>query len=379
MDSPALTNALARSRALDVANAESKATQKIAAAQRALDNKLAALVPWMGEAAPLQALIVPSTGEAQHHSKERDRLQVGRDAIEATLRAKQVDAARAKVAAEAALRDGDLVSAEQLRLQRQRRDELWHRFRTGATSLSADGERYETEVVAADDLADRRYAKAQSVEQAQMKADVAQALIAEVQTLEEQRAASEAAIDRLAEEWHGRMTALGLAGLSPDGFPEWARKREAALQAADALGEAVTEREGLLERVAGLHTELRARLTEVGENVPDSLSLASLIDCAATLEKRQSERLGEANAQRIAHVAALRALPTLEEKAAAAQRAKQEWLAFWAERVAVAGLPADIGSEAANTALMLFETIGKDCEEIVKLRNDRIAPMQQAE
>lgn len=387
---PALNAALAEARALAVGETLPKARQKVQEADRKLTQELTGLRPWVGDAAALQGLILPTTGEAQVVSKAVSDLAGQLAALAPSLRAKELDAVQAKAVAEAALQQGDLVTPEALGTGRQQRDELWQSLRADVETGTLTGndasralwaskaEMYAGRVSAADGLADRRYARAAKNEEAVLQAAQSRVLDKAVETLKRQVADLETAAQRHQKNWTDRLTPLGLGTLAPDDLILWLQKRTMALTALAARDAARGELDSLEMRIKDASSELRAALTTAGDPPPAAADLATLIVCAETYESRRVKQQANYDATVRDRDTAKSTLPALFDEADGAEKAWTAWQANWTKYIAAAGLAADIGTIGAEKALALFATMESDCATIVDQETTRIGPMQAA-
>lgn len=375
----ALDTALATARALDLAQAEAKARQSVTTASNNLNTALTALAPWTGTLDGLRPLALPSAAEVQRISKQRDGLETRSAVANEELRAKRTTAARAKVAADDARRDGDLVTESVLLGQRRRRDDLWQAIRAGQKHPATDGDAFEGEMVAADTLADRRYLKAEVVANAQMLDTQYRSLEAEIGVQEGHATEAANALTTLLNEWAAQMTTLGLPGLAIDQFAAWAKAREAALQAAQTKDAADGELAGLLTRAESAATALRDALTNAGDSAPAAgLDLATLVRRAEAFAAEQVTLRAELKGQQGQRTTMAQALPGLTAKTASAAAARTKWQEDWKLQIAAAGLATDIGVAGAETALAMFTQMESTCATLLDLQQTRLTPMAAA-
>ena len=375
--SPAVAAALDAAKALDLTQAQAKAQKKITDAWRLADVALASLAPWTGDADALRRFPLHLTAEAFRNVSTRDGLTTRYDLASENLQAKRAEVARLNVAADEARRHAEPVTMIALTGQRTKRDNLWQEFRTGSKAPTTDGTAYEAEVIAADSLADRRYGDAAVIEHAQALDTQVKALEAEIGVLQEQLTAQATALTALRTTWDACMQAVGLPGMTPEHYPAWIKQREAALTAAKDEASARAELADLLARAAAAETALRDALTDAGQSATElGLDLAALVRRASEFEARQIGLRAELKGWQTQRQTAAAALLGLSEQSEAARKARQQWQEKWAQRIAAAGLPADIGTAGAQPALEMLQEVETACAAIRELQG-RTGPMGQ--
>lgn len=373
---PELDRALNAARVLNIATAAPAARRNAVAAKGALDAALTALAPWNGTLTDLRSLALPNTAEITRFTARRGMLEERASHAAKALQAKQLAAAGARVEAEEFVRRHDPVTHDVLTTGRASRDTLWQAIRAGAKSTATDGDAYEHEVRAADQLADRRYEGVAVVEQAYALDTRRRQCDAEAALLQAQQDAAAGELAAHVDGWLQRSTALGLAFLSADQCPAWSRLREAALLAADASVAAIAELDALTAEAAGVTGDLRAALQQAGVAGIDAADLPALVVRAEQLAAEQGEIRGQVKNWRKQRGEAAVALPLLDREVATTAAAVQAWSAARAALLASAGLPAELGAASVERALAIFADIDEACRLIGQEYAPRTRSMQ---
>ena len=374
---PALDNALAAARTLDLAPARAKAEQTVKLAEDRLADALSKLTPWRGDAAALRQLAPPDPAEIQRFTKQRTSLETRRDVAAENLRAKKAEAARAKVAAQEFRRHNDPVTEEALHGQRTKRDALWQDLRGGAKTLATVGDTFEGEVRAADGLADRRYVGAAVVEKAQMLDTQYRSIESEIDVLQQQEEEAKTDLADLNAEWAAGMTALGLADFAADRLPTWAQDRNSALAAAQSVNAAKLELDGLLARAKAVAEALHAALATASALTDHDGDLEALIEQAAAHDAAQADARAQFKSRQDQRDAAQLALPALVTEANETTSNWKEWQDAWARQLKAAGLPPETGTAGATEALALLTEMAVACTDVTDKETTRLRPMRE--
>lgn len=351
------------------------AQQNLAGANADRDDAFLALAPWTGDDTALRSLQTPTPAEVQKHSVIKAGLLTRRDGLADSLGRKRADAARAKAEAEDAMRHVDSVTLDALQARRAQRDAVWQELRSGAKGLAEHGDLYEGEVHSADEVADRRYEKAASVEKAQQREESRRALDAEVKSLEEQLAGLDTEISELDTAWDRTITTINLPGMTPERFTGWLTRRDQALAAVDAAKAAARQLSALQIRAKVAMKSLSDALAHAGRGETEGESLANLILLARGVLKQNTGAIAADEARRKDLESLKRELPGRERTFQSAQQALEMWTERWKRQVAAAGLPADTELAGAEAALEIFNDLAMACSHIIDQRDNRIAAM----
>jgi len=264
---------------------------------------------------------------------------VGRDLDGQRLRHRQLAA------------EGEVVTAETLRLARVRRDEGWALIRRTyiertqnaddlARGFDADRalpEAFETAESEADRQADLLRAdakRAAGFEECSVRIEQMEARRKEI---ERQTMALSTRRGDLLSLWAQRLSQAGLPNLDPDTLREWQGKRHDALQQAERLAALRTDRDRVLAKGAGAVSNVAGALQVLGQPVGemhagDASVLPSLLDqavrwdkLAAQAEAEQNARAKTARLQRVEREKVERFIAETETELQHHQTALQEW------------------------------------------------------
>lgn len=336
------------------------ATDAVNGAKREAAKAIKRLAPWTGSEDDLHGIMVPSDDELQEVADNLADEASALDEDSALARRLSEEAAVLTLEIEGLQNGEGAVSAERLADSRADRDRMWHTIRSDIAlgTLSSDAvetaSAFENKLGQTDELADRRYTKA---EDSGRLAQLITNRHAKLLQSEQAATRSEAAANRMQEReaaWQLRLSGAGLPPLSPVRLRAWLRLRSEALdvilEVERLVGTAMRE----AERRGYAIAILQKALGEVGLADPTP-ALASILsrattflagEDAATLERRtlvaERKRIG----QDLATV--LRRKQTLEadEREASAQ---------WVQEMPATSLVIEmIGSDARLT---LFDEI----------------------
>lgn len=294
----ALASAVDEARALG-ADADTRcdsARGRLDAARRSVDDALARLVPWTGDADALARLPKVDATEIQ---EARDGLAVLlvdlRREEEAAQRASDQSAAAALEISQLAI--GTAVSAEDIVEVRAERDRLWRPLRDhlldgGPLAAPADAVAgFETGIASADGRADVRYATADAsgrlslLEQTRASQDLAG---------EQAGARAQSARDRHEEvlaTWRRRLGDAGLPEIEPGRFRSWQADRDAAEVAQAELRGLVSDAERSAARRDAARSALAAALRTTDAAGPLAPVLARAETRRAAFEEVSRKRL----------------------------------------------------------------------------------------
>ncbi len=213
--------------------------------------------------------------------------------------------------------EGEVVTAETLRLARERRDDGWTRVRKGYVDCTDDA----TELGRAFD-ADRLLPDAfeAAQEEADRQADLLRAdarraaIAAECSTRVEQMEARRREIaavltslgarrESVLAEWTARLTQAQLPALDADALREWQARRDVVLDLADRLAGLRSDRNGVLAEASTAASTLVVTLRAAGQTIAEVQvagevdALPSLIGQALQWERKAAENEAQRGAQ----------------------------------------------------------------------------------
>ena len=348
------------------------AERRVGELQQRIEEGIASLRPAARTVEDLEAMPVP-TRERVHQHLERKRKWDHRLA-EATTRSESLrrELEDTRAVRERLVFEGEAVSAEALEEVRARRDALWtlvrrrHIDRADA-EVSLPGEHeaastdpvdsYESAVVEADALADRRFEHAEA---AGRLAEVDRTLF------ELERRHTECEHDRIRLlERGGRLDAAWarlwseppLEPADPDRMVAWLEKRHEILASNAERRKARTTLDSLRTEERAARRPLVDELDALGmdRQALDALSLRELHD-AASDERRRREREAEAGARLVEELKRARAESERRHRDLSRVRdLHTEWRKRWAGALADVGVEPDTAPEAVEVQLELID------------------------
>lgn len=250
-----------------------------------LDRTLRKIPGFVGDVATLRALILPSREQARAAEDARTQAQVRIDALRQQATAAEE---RLRAANESRRRQqehaGDL-GEEALAAHRDLRDNLWRAIRAGERTVQLDGDAFESAIVSADQLSDRRYEEADKVHQldsarreAKFATDHLASLSSAIFEHEKQR-------DRATTAWAETLAKAGLHPMNAADLEDWRTLREKALDTGDALAEAMSASTAADANVEGAVTAVKESL--MGE-ISEEITPKALLAIGDEQHKRQS-------------------------------------------------------------------------------------------
>lgn len=245
------------------------------------------------------------SGVEDRQRAARDEYQlVGRDLDEQRLRHRQLAA------------EGEVVTADTLRLARVRRDDAWALIRQAYIERSQDteqsGHRFDADRTlpdafeAAEREADRQAdllradaKRAAGFEECSMRIEQMEARRSE---LERQMDALAAQYGEVLARWGRQIGQAGLPDLAPETLHEWQGRRQDALQLAERMEALRTDRHRLLTQVAESASSIAEVLRTLGQSVDekrvrDLQGLSSLIEQGLKWEKHTVQAEAEHSAR----------------------------------------------------------------------------------
>ena len=351
--------------------------------------RLAELQPGVSSAQEMLRMSVPARAQVQDH---RD---LGQDWSRRLREAQQRAAAiqqeldGAVDASERSVRDGHIVTAEEIAQARSRRDGLWKLvklkhvqgspipetayadFKEALDDLAAA---FEPALSNADALADRRFDHAEAagkLAEINRKIGDQKTLLERIRRTEEELAEEG---KRLEIDWSVLWREAPFEPLPPDVMLEWLDARKAVLEAFDeqqaaesGLVAARTEereaRNRLLAELAALHVD---RVVAEGDTLPVILESATEV-----LRLRQSEAQGKAQLEEAVRKTANN-VERRKQDLAQATKALEAWQQKWGAGLGALGLAADNAPEAVGVQIDAIDQMRVHAEKINALRHDRI-------
>ncbi len=369
---------------------------RIRAAEKALEDarervrrRLQALDPGGLDDAALAALRVPPAAAVQQQRERGQDWERRRQAVRQEAEAAGQELDLAVSARERAVRGDRVVTLEELENARRRRDALWSLIKTvhvegGAVAdadvrgLEADpGElprAFEPAVARADELADRRFDRAEAAGRlAELDRKIGE-LEARRRLQREQEARLAEEGGRLEAEWTAAWQAAPFRPGSPAAMLEWMEARQAVL---DAVAERV-EAESALALLRVEAREAREQITGelaaagAGEAVRETDGLSVILERAAEVQRRCEAEADRKQQLEADAARAEREVEHRERELAAAEGAWSRWQESWAAALDQVGLARDPVPEAVVAQIEVIDQMRETAGHARSLRHDRI-------
>ncbi|MFN3146959.1 MAG: ATP-binding protein [Paracoccaceae bacterium] len=297
-------------------------------------------------------------------------------------------------ALERAIRDEQVVTPEELKDARGRRDAVWQLVKlkhiVGQPIPPAHAEQYEGEiedlagafelaVIKADELADRRFDHAEAagrIAEIKRKIGEQETLLGQVQD-NEKKLVEEG--DQLKSDWIALWSGAPVEPEAPEAMLEWLDDRDEVLaaienrdEAESALKAARGEEQAARQQLIG---ELAALGADVGTLEADGLTI---VVERAVEELRVREAAADKKSQLEEDVAgAGRLVARRQRDLEAAKKVLAEWQENWAAALGDLGLAADTAAEAVDAQIGIIDQMRETASRINSLRHDRIEKIQK--
>ena len=353
----------------DLAVQEAQAADE--ASVSGLRGELAGLAPWTGDVEKLTDLGLPQDAAIKELAADLEGARKENESARAQAVYASEEHARCALQSEQMARDEEPVLPEHVGAARSARDALWTRIRArllGGDEPAPSAESYETRVVAADGLADRRFAGAeQSGRFIEVKEKLELAMLD--LTLRQERARLTAvALAQAQAAWDG---AVGVVGpLSPVAFAAWLERRKQVLKAADAVRELSRRLACALARRDRVREAVRTVLAAAGSGVAElaDAPVALLVaEAQALVEAAEKETQGR-DAHHVLHRAAGDAAHRAGQKLEKAEAAVAIWESKWSPAVVAAGFDPAWEPQAMRAALNVLDDIRGKVDAIIDLQ-----------
>lgn len=317
-------------------------TRAHAGLSEALDEALAALAPWSGDADALAGLPVPDATRLEAWRADLSRTDEAIRTHAGEVARLEGEHARLTAEMEAVRTASGVVDDATAAEVRAARDAAWADHRAVLDAATADA--FEAAMRADDAATDGRLTRTTEV------ARLRQAAV-DLATTAQALSHAQAQRDRLVSERTqvcGAVTAalvdLGLpAEWSPASLADWLVRREAALQARAAVRAKAREIREAEEDDRRARARLREALAAVGLAVPPETPLSSLLDTADGVLKHHADKATRLETATKALRLADQAVSDRTRSLDAARAAEADWLSAWSAAVAGCWLGADGG------------------------------------
>ncbi len=377
----------------DIAGRVRAADEGLKNARGRVSRRLGALDPGVEDEPALTEMTVPARAKVQAQHEKQDDWQRRLKETQQQAASVQQELDGALTALERAVRDEQVVTAEELKDARGRRDAVWQLVKLNhieGQPIPADqaaqykneiedlAGAFEPAVVRADELADRRFDHAEAAGRiAEIKRK-----IGEQETHLEQVQENETKLveegRQLKADWAALWTAAPFEPEAPETMLEWLEDRDEVIEAIEVREEA----QSALEAARG--EEQAARQQLLGELAALGVDIASLEkDGLNTVVERAAEelRVRQAEADKKTQLEediaeADKLVSRRERDLEAAEKALGEWQKKWAAALGDLGLAADTAAEAVDAQIGIIDQMRETAGRISSLRHDRIEKIQ---
>jgi len=372
IDEPPLAAALQFARAQgDLDGNLRKADLKRQRSAAALNVSLAALAPWRGDVEALVAVSLPTEAMVAEYAASLRKAGERLDQEAAALRKAEEDEARLKFDRDHLVDDEHAVSAELLGNVRRDRDEVWAGLRrhllddAHLADIAGAADRLEGGVTKADELADSRFAAAEtSASLLGLDRELGRLLLVIEQT-RERITGAQAEKTSAEARWTAATASIGEV-LTTTEFESWRGRRAKVLE----LAEALRSDDADLADLRTVETKVKAALTKVlpptflaahGDGPP----LAVLLSSAVQLEAKANEAR-EMNAARAAQLTSAKtALARAEMRLGQAKDRLKGWLRLWDPVVRASGLDPETSLTLVRGRLASMDELRAVASDIV--------------
>lgn len=375
---PELRAALVEAQALrNTATTQQGLATALEGTERALSDALAALGKWTRPIEALKTMTLPSSERLASLIGERARLEA--EVKTARDRADEAENAvsEARLAVEQYEAVQRIVTVDEVRAARARRDATWGKIKSCATSIRAGSAELDSEIALADQLVDTQLGSATAA--AELQSLRQRATREEISASRAQTALDEKKGELLGfdDAWASEAAALTLEGLPLGDASAWLARRDAAISAAAAVAQKKSELTREQTAASTVLTSLSQRLHEAdhpfdGNSVAAACAAAErfIRDADSAYERRQglSRQIEQAR----------QALDGLVDDAKAASDAYDTWETEWLGALMAAKLGTMVKTpDEAEAALELVARINDGLNKAAAIRRDRIDTMNR--
>ncbi|MBO6848775.1 MAG: AAA family ATPase [Maricaulis sp.] len=378
----------------DIAGRVRSASEGLKNARSRVARRLGALDPGVDDEAALTGMRVPARAKVQAQREEQDDWQRRLTEMRQRAASVQQELDGALAALERAISDEQVVTADEMKDARGRRDVVWQLVKIKhikgqpippdqAAQYKAEikdlAGAFEPAVLRADDLADRRFDHAEAagrIAEIKRKTEEQETLLGQVydnekKLLEEGK--------QLKADWAALWAGAPFEPEAPETMLEWLEGRDGVQEAIEARDEA----NSLLEAVRGEEQAARQQLigglaslgVDVGTLETDDLPIV-VEQAAEELRLREAEadkRSGLENEVAEAGKLVVRRQREFE----AAKNALAEWHDKWTAALGELGLAVDTAATAVDAQIGIIDQMRETAGRINSLRHDRIEKIQR--
>ncbi|MEQ1528820.1 MAG: AAA family ATPase [Methylococcales bacterium] len=373
---PALRAALVNAKSFGDTDATLQKQQTtLTKTKSALESVLAELGQWCKPLTELIAIQLPSQEKINRLLQERQALSTEQKSLLQSLNNQTANVVRIELQIAQFNVLHKPTTFESVSEARAIRDAAWQDIKDGVSSLQQAAQKFESKIITADQVADRRI---DDVEEATELQSLNHQLEREKQNLtiiEDHCSALEAELQKFDVRWTQEAENLTLVGMSLEDMGPWMLKREKALTIAAAAQDAQDEVDSLCRSIAESRLNLTKALQEAGLLVDKADSFSALcvqaenyiqtIDSAKVRHETLSTQLR--TAQNHAN--------TLKQATEAATTEQARWTEAWSMALAKAGLSTNMDSGIVEGTLELIDQITEKLEKMRQIQVERIDTM----
>lgn len=378
----------------DIAGRVRSAAEVLKNARILLARRLGALDPGVGDEAALAGISVPARAKVQAQREKQGDWHRRLTETQQRAASVQQELDGAVAALERAIRDDQVVTAEELKDARGRRDAVWQLVKLkhikGQPIPPEPAAQYKDEiedlagafepaVVRADELADRRFDRAEAagrIAEIKRKIEELETLLGQVQD-NEKKLGEEG--KQLKADWAALWTGAPFEPEAPETMLEWLEDRDAVLEAIEARDEADSALEAIRWEEQAARQQLIGELAALGVDVGtlESDGLPIVVERAAE-ELRVREAEADRKSQLKKDVAeAAKLVARRQRDLEATKNALAEWQEKWTAALGDLGLAVDTAADAVDAQIGIIDHMRETAGRINSLRHDRIEKIQR--
>ena len=373
----------------DIAGRVRSAAEGLKNARNRVARQLGALDPGVGDEAALTGMSVPARAKVQAQREKQDDWQRRLKETQQRAASVQQELEGAVAALERAIRDEQVVTAEELKDARGRRDAVWQLVKLkhirGQPIPPEQAAQYKDEIedlagafepaiVSTDELADRRFDHAEAagrIAEIKRKIDEQEALLGKVQN-NEKKLVEEGR--QLKADWAALWTGAPFDLEAPETMLGWLEGRGEVLEAIETRDEVDSALEVVRGEEQAARQQLIGELAALGIDVGtlESDGLTIVVERAAE-ELRVRETEADRKSQLEMDVAEAGKLAARRKRdLESAKDALAEWQEKWIAALGDLGLAVDTAADAVDAQIGIIDQMRETAGRINSLRDDRI-------
>ena len=378
----------------DIAGRVRSSAEGLKNARSKVDRRLRALDPGVATEGALTGMSVPVRAKVESQRKTQDDWQRRLTETRQRVASVQQELDGAVAALERAIRDEQVVTAEELKDARGRRDLLWRLVKLkhikGQQIPPDQAAQYKDEiedlagafepaVVRADELADLLFDHAEAagrIAEIKRKIEEQETLLGQMQD-NEKKLVEEG--NQLKADWVGLWTGVPFEPEAPETMLEWLEYCDRVLEAIETRDEAASALETVRGEEQAAMQQLIGELAALGVDVVtlESDGLTIVVERAA-----EELRLREAEANRKSQLEndvaeASKLVVRRQRDLEVAKSALAEWRDKWTAALGDLGLAIDTAADAVDAQIGIIDQMRETAGRISSLRHDRIEKIQR--